>query len=541
MQSLCVASVLIMASLAQASPSYVYATGDKLKLQLKPEGFIGIKDIFTLSQGGSPLDFSTVKLSQASPPRKKFVMASVQSTEDYDAAFSSSAEAQGSYEGISASASAKYTQSQTFTSTSSLYMMFFETQLGDVYINSDAKLTKNAEKLLVSDPKRFVEVYGLYYIYGATIGCQASSTVTLTAQSEQDKKTLDVAAKASYQSMFSASADFTGKMESQKGFKGLSVNVFTHGGNVPAVASSIDEVRTKILDPLDTGGACSTENAVVSRALVRSWLSLQAIDDLAQNNTNIIEAMSPNHTILPNTLDRMNNVIMKSKTLLKKAEKCHHNVFSCVTKQWNESTTARDAYYTSATENLTIFQSKIDKITQATLNSDTVLQFEKELDDIYQTWLKPAEALTSFTFTFKIRVLNWYDDYADPPPYGTNGLTGSFTINPNYQDTINQAIEWATKPQIDNGHSNCRHFYGNFYASYQADTLTVWQVWNRVCGSYNQKTSTVIFQPGGDNEGTTDYDDTVRTIYSFSVTYAAKASHDSIIAMHGMDGSCSAS
>jgi len=538
MSFFCVASILIMASLVQASPSYLYATGDKLKVQLQPQGFIGIKDIFTLSQGSSPLDLSSVKLSEPSSPSKNMAMSSVQSTEEHSSAISASAEVQGSYEGISGSAAAKYAQSQTLTSTSSLYMMFFETQLGDVYINSDAKLEDSAVKLLLTDPQQFTDAYGYYYIYGATVGCQASSTVTITARSEEEKKSLDVAAKASYHSMFSASANFTAHMESQTGFEGLSVNVFTLGGNVTAVATTIPEVRTNILEPLDTGGACSSENAMVTRALIRSWLSLQSIADLVPNNSDIVQALTPNNTVLPNTLDRMNKVISQSKILLNKAAKCNQNVFSCVTKQWNESTTARETYYTKATEELTIYQNSIDKNTQATLTPDTVLQFEQQLESIYQTWLKPAEALTAFTFAFTIRVLNWYDDYADPPPSGTNGLKGSFTINPNYQDTVNQEIVWNTKPQIDDGHSNCRHFYGNFFASFKNDTLNVWQIWNRVCGSSNEHTETLPFQPGGDSGGTTDYDDTVRTIYSFEVTYASDMSHEAITT-YGRDGSCS--
>ena len=77
--------------------------------------------------------------------------------------------------------------------------------------------------------------------------------MTITAKSEYDKTSLDIAAKASYKDMFSASANFTAQMESQTGFRDLSVEVFTYGGDVPAVVTTIAEVKTKILDALDTG------------------------------------------------------------------------------------------------------------------------------------------------------------------------------------------------------------------------------------------------------------------------------------------------
>ena len=501
-----------------ASPSYSYATGSSLNIQDNPQSFFGISDIVTLDEASFPLDFSTVKMTQPMSPKRNFRMSSVQTTVDFHSAFSASAEAQGSYGGFSGSASAKYMQSKTLTSTTSLYMMFYENQLGTVYLNSDAKLTKSAADLLLKDPYQFATVYGRYYVYGATIGCQASSTVTLTAKSEYDKTSLDIAAKASYKDMFSASANFTAQMKSQTGFRDLSVEIFTYGGDVPAVVTTIAEVKTKILDALDTGGKCSSENAIVSQAMVRSWLAFQAVTDMIPQNPQIVKALSPNVTIAASILSRLNNLIMKTRTLVNVADKCHHNVFSCVTKQWNEPTATRQKYYTGALKNLTELQDRVDRVTEADLaDTHIVLEFETLLENIYLTWLKPAEALTPFEFTFTIRVLNWYDDYSDPPPYGTNGQTGTFTIDPNHEDTGNEIV-WAIQPQIDDGHSNCRHFYGNFHASYKTEELFVWQTWTRVCGS-SATTEKVTFYPGGDNKGTADYDGTVRTVYSFVVTY----------------------
>ena len=148
-----------------ASPSCSYATGSSLNIQDNPQSFFGISDIVTLDEASFPLDFSTVKMTQPMSPKRNFRMSSVQTTVDFQSAFSASAEAQGSYGGFSGSASAKYVQSKTLTSTTSLYMMFYENQLGTVYLNSDAKLTKSAADLLLKDPHQFATVYGRYYVY----------------------------------------------------------------------------------------------------------------------------------------------------------------------------------------------------------------------------------------------------------------------------------------------------------------------------------------------------------------------------------------
>ena len=386
-----------------------------MKVQLAAQSFIGISDLVTLGPASSPIDFSSVKLSEPNPPRKNMLMTSVQQLSDYESAFSTGAEVQGSYGGFSGSASSKYMQSRTLTSTSSLYMMFYEHQLGEVYINSDAKLIPSAEKLLLEDPAKFVEIYGRYYIYGVSVGCQASATITLTAKSEYEKKELDVAAKASYQDMFSGSASFQSKMKSQSSFSGLSVSLFLNGGDVPAVASTIDEVRDKILTPLDSGNKCTKENAIVSRAMIRNWLSFQTIAALAQKNPNISKVLLPEYYVSPNVLGRMNSIIMKTKTLVEQSDKCHSNVFSCATKQWNEPTGKRESYYTNALHDLTTFQNEIHQVTEATLvDMEAVLRFEQELEKIYLKWLRPAEKLTPFIFHFKIRVLT-YDDYHPPP------------------------------------------------------------------------------------------------------------------------------
>ena len=499
--------------------TYIYASGDNLNVQASPQSFSGIRDLVTLGPASSPIDFSSVKLSEPNPPRKNMLMSSIQSSSDYEEAFTASAEIQGSYGGFSGSASAKYLQSRTLTSTSSLYMMSYEHQLGDVYLNSNAKLIESAKEMLLTSPEKFVELYGRYYIYGISVGCQVSATIKLTAKSEHQKKELDVAAKASYQDMFSGSASFESKMKSQSSFSGLSVSLFLNGGNVPSVASTIQEVRDEILKPLDTGGKCSKDNAIASRAMIRNWLAFQSIADLADENPNITKVLLPGYYVSPSVLGRMNNVIMKTRTLVEQCDKCHANVFSCTTKQWNEPTEKREALYTAALHDLTIFQNKIHQVTEATLaDMEAVLHFEQELENIYLKYLRPAEKVTPFTFKFNIRVLNYYDDYHDPPPYGTHGVTGSFKINPNREDTVNSEIQWNTQPKLDNGHSNCRHFNGKFFVSYKANVLYVWQWWNRVCGD-EATTGRVGYYPGGDPGGTSDYDGTVRTVFSFTVDY----------------------
>lgn len=193
-----------------------------------------------------------------------------------------------------------------------------------------------------------------------------------------------------------------------------------------------------------------------------------------------------------------------------------------MTKQWNEGTNTRLALYDQAFKDLSKLVNDLDQATEATLyDSSSLVNFENRLEAIYQKSLRPAEKLTPFTFTFTIRVLDWYDDYADPPPHGTNGLTATFTIDPNHEDTVGCPVIMTQQPSLDNGHSNCRHFYGKFYAKYQAEVLSVYQWWNRVCGSQGN-TPTVEFHPGGDTEGSTDFDSTVRTKYSIDVTYGSE-------------------
>jgi len=339
--------------------------------------------------------------------------------------------------------------------------------------------------------------------------------MTLTAKSEHNKKALDVAAAGSYKDMLSASANFTGHMESQSSFRDLSMNVFVNGGDVPSVVSTIPDVKTEILDALDTGGKCTKENAVASQVLVRDWLSLQTIAKLAQQNPKIYTALRPKVSITPDILSRINNIVMKTKTLVQLANKCHENVFSCMTKQWNEPVAMREVYYTNALLNLTVFQNDVQQIIKATVaDHEAVLHFEQRLEAIYLKWLRPAEALTSFVFTFTIRVLNKYDHWADPPPKGTRGLIATFTIDPNHEDT-SKDIPWTKTPQIDNGHHGTHHYQGYFYASFKADVLTVCQYWNK----HKRWTPNVLFHPGGDSGAKVYYDNSVATVYTFTVTY----------------------
>ena len=501
-------------------PIYTYATGDNLQIELQPQFFSGITDLVTIGVAGSPIDLKSVHLSPPSSQSKNFEMGLIQSTNDYSGAFSVSANAQGSYGAFSASSSAKYMEKQVLTSKSSYYYMLFEKELGTAYMNGDAKLTQQAMSLLLNNPSAFAAVYGRYFISGATLGCQATATVTITAKSEYMKKDLDITAKAAYGNMIGASAEFTSTMNSQKGFSSMSVKVFTEGGDVPATISSLAEVKTKILDPLDTGGKCSPENAKVTRAIVKSWLTFPPIAQLAARHTPIIDALMPKKIITSHTLARLNNLNMKTRVLLAMADKCHQNVFSCVTKQWNEPTDTRLALYTGAFNALTKFVNTLDNTNETVLDGTALLNLEKKLEDIYQTWIKPAEKVTPFTFTFNIRVLNKYDHYADPPPSGTNNLVATFTIDPNHEDTVSAAVKMTQEPHLDNGHANCRHFYGIFHASYQAEVLSVSQWWNRVCGSKGT-TSSITFHPGGDTGGSEDFDNIVRTVYSIDVKYGS--------------------
>ena len=303
-------------------PSYVYATGDSLRINLQPQSFTGISDLVTLGVASSPLNLATVKLTQPASPNRYYQMNLIQHTEDYSSAFSTSADVQGSYGSFSGSASAKYMESKTLTTKSSLYFMFYERQLGSVFVNSNAELTSGAQDILTKDPTKFAQVYGKYFIQGAAIGCQATATVTITAKSEYGKKDLDTTAKANYKDMISASAAFEAHMNSQKSFSHLSVEASIHGGDVPVTVSDLSDVQTKILDPLDTGGKCSNENAVVTRAIIKSWLTFPAVAELATKNSSIFDALQPKEVIPTHSLARLNSVNMKTRALQALADKC---------------------------------------------------------------------------------------------------------------------------------------------------------------------------------------------------------------------------
>merc|ERR1712157_130888 len=95
-------------------------------------------------------------------------------------------------------------------------------------------------------------------------------------------------------------------------------------------------------------------------------------------------------------------------------------------------------------------------------------------------------------------------------------------IDPNHQDTERAPINWEGPLSLDNGHANCRHFFGTFKANYQDEKLKVWQWWKRVCGPEGT-CDAAAFQPGGDMHGSADFDARVRTKYSFAVTYGKYA------------------
>ncbi len=517
--ALLILCITALHSASSLTPSYEYAEGKKLEVSLLPQSFHGIADLVTLAQAGSPLAYSTVKLTQPMKPTKYLQWASIQTTSEFSESYKVQAHAQGEYGGLSASASSKYLQSQTVNSKTSDYMCFYENGLGTVYLNPETNLTESAVQLLKTDPKKFVELYGQYYVYGITVGCQATSTITITATSEREKKELDASAKAEYTTMFSTKSSFEHDIRSNSAFKGLSVKVSVVGGEVSVTAAgSISEVRDNILTPLDTGGKCTPTNAVPTRVLVTGWLTFPPITSLAAENSDINKFLTPKEPLLPNILARFNDVYMTTNIYYQHAIKCSTDIFSCVTRQWNETTNVRRAYYKNATDQLLKFRNELDKVTQNTLVSkpDAVLAMENKLQDIYETYLKPAKALTPFTFVFSIKVTSSYDDYNSYD--GATDLTGKeFRIDPNYEDTENK-IEWAINPGLDNGHSNCRHFYGHFYAEYQTNILSVWMNWIRVCGS-KKDTGKTTFHPGGDSTGSIDYDGTVRTEFSFDVKY----------------------
>merc|ERR1740138_448627 len=396
----------------------------------------------------------------------------------------------------------------TLSSKTSLYMMSYSKQIGWV------TLDMAAAKRLRENPEQFVARYGKYFVGGYALGCESNARITVTSENEYVKKKVDAAASASYADIVSVSGKFSSALEHTTGFESMETSVYNVGGTAPTDVT-IKDIGTKIVDAMDDGTACTVETAVVTRVVIKSWLSLQAVAEV-NFNKKAEELLQPSCAGRQLYLERFDALHGKTVVLLNKAEKCHRNVYACITRQWDEPLEHRAALFETAADSLRLLRHTLESMDEKNLcDHDNLLKFETKLQDIIGKWLMPAEALSAFTFHFYGAVASSHDHWSTRK--GTHFSNVELTVDPNRMN-VNQKIWMKAEPRLDNGHGNCRHYFGTFYAYYQAGKLNVYQKWHHRCHAHDHTTSTQTFLPGGSQSAQEQWD-AVRAEYHFTVSY----------------------
>jgi len=493
---------------------YAIATGKNFSVEKGTGAFRGVQTVVNLGLLASPLELASIKPSAPTSPETRYKVAACTSVYKRDEMQRVSTEITGSYGAASGSVAANYVKNISISETSSSYVAFFRKSYGHVHLNSDAKLTADAVALLKNDARQFIAKYGTMYISAYQLTTELYGEVKIDASSMADKVKMDAAVSASYNSLLDAKGSFESDLQRSQARYNMSVMVNTMGTDIPG-GSSIKEMAEAVTR---IRAQEKPDLAILTEVTLTSWLHLA---DFAHNvkHDDIKYFECP---ITPAQLDMHSANYERITWMANFTNESIENLDNKLVRQWHvDDKPQRTEKLKEARTFANDWVNKLSKITEAEVaKPDFIKDLSNSIMRIQEEKVVPALKLHPFKFTINASVASDYDSYRPITFYKI-----TLKVDPNEKISV---IDFVT--DVDNDHSNCRHFHGHLHAKYTdggqgkdgtaiKPTISFSNWRDRTCGGTGWS-NTVTFS--GDLKGSCElnYIDTVRTNIEFEVAFA---------------------
>jgi hypothetical protein len=495
---------------------YAIATGDRFNFEKGAGAFRGVQTVVNLGILASPLDPGSIRPSAPDSPLVLSDIAACTNVYNRDELTRISAEVTGSYGGASGSVAATYVKNISISETSSSFVAFFRKSFGRVHLNADAKLAPEAIHLLQTNAQHFIQRYGKMYVSAYRLSSQFFGEVKINASSMSDKIKIDASVSASYKTILKANSTFESDLQRSQASYNMSVSAKAMGTHVPVTAVSsvkdMAEVVKKIENEADINAATITE------VTLSSWMHLADFAKHVRNDdVKLFESR-----VTPAQLGLFSANYESILWMASFTEDSIRNLDSKLVRQWY--VTDKPDRESKLHEARKFANEKVDQLSRVTEADVASPDFIRSLGDSIRYFQdnKIMQALKLHPFTFKIeaKVSSDYDSYS---PVETHNRT--IRVFPYEKFSVIEDIV-----DVDNHHSNCRHFYGHQHCKYTDGaqgqegtairpvlTFNTW--WNRVCGGTGWS-NTESFKSGLKGECQLDYNNTVRVNIKWEVVFA---------------------
>jgi hypothetical protein len=498
---------------------YSIATGERFNFAKGADAFRGVQTVLNLGILASPIDTATIKPTAPDSPSTLSEIAACTSMFKVDEVVKAAASVSGSYGGASGSLAASYSRNISISETSSSYIAFFRKSYGRVYINPDAKLSQDAVALLKNNARDFIAKYGKLYVSAYRLSKMFFGEVKIDAESMSDKQKMDTAVSASYKDILKVNGSFESDLQRSQARYSMSVNANSIGTNVPHTGiSSVKDLAAavkKVEEEADVNIATITE------VTLSSWLHFA---DFARNvKTEDIALFQPE--LSPEQLNMYAANYERLQWMENFSQDCINRLDAKLVRQWKViDKPEREAKLLASRNFAREWLNKLSSITEAEVKSHNFISnLTVALTSTRDEKITPALKIYPFTFNISLDVASDYDDYRPVAEYKM-----TLKVDPNERiSVIDNAID------IDNMHSNCRHFHGHQHAKYTDGAqgkdgaiikpkieFRTW--WDRTCGSTGWS-NPATFTEDLTNSCQLDYNDTVRVRLKYTVTFGKLA------------------
>lgn len=494
---------------------YSIATGDRFNFPKGADAFKGVQTVLNLGILASPLNPATIRVGQPDTPNTFSKVAACTSVYKVNEVVKVAADASGSYGAMSGSMAASYSRSISISETSSTYVAFFRKSYGRVHLNSDAQLSDHARHLLKTNAREFIDKYGKLYVSAYRLSKMFFGQVTLNAESMSDKVKMDAAVSASYNDILKVNGSFESDLQRSGSRYNKSVNANSIGTNVPhtgiSTVKDLADTVKKVEEEADTN------IAAVSEVTLSSWMSLP---DFAMHvKAEDLPLFDPK--LSPAQLDLFAAGYEQLQWMGTFSNDCIRNLDAKLVRQWKVTDRAeRENKLVDARNFVTEQIDKLSKITEAEVaQPDFIKTLNHAINKTQDEKIIPALKLKPFTFKVDLSVASDYDDYRPIAWY-----TMTLKVDPNEKISVIEPVI-----DIDNYHSNCRHFHGHQHVRYTDGgqgkdgsiikpkiEFVTW--WDRTCGSTGWSNS-LTYTEDLKNDGQLDYNNTVRVKFTFEVSF----------------------
>ncbi len=498
------------------SHQYAIATGDRFNFEKGAGAFRGVQTVVNLGILASPLDQGTIKPTAPDSPAVLSDIAACTSVYNRDELTRISAEVTGSYGGASGSVAATYVKNVSISETSSSYVAFFRKSFGRVHLNTDAKLAPEAIQLLQSNALHFIQKYGKMYVSAYRLSSQFFGEVKINASSMSDKTKIDAAVDGSYKSILKVSSTFENDLQKSQAKYNMSVSAKAMGTHVPVTGVSSVKDMADVVKKIEAEADINA--ATITEVTLSSWLHLA--DFTKHVKSEDIKLFDP--TVTPAQLNLFSANYESILWMSTFTEDSIRNLDGRLVRQWYVTDKPqREDKLKDARRFANEWVDKLSRVTEADVAStDYIKNLSNTIRYFQDERIIPALKLHPFTFKIEAKVSSDYDNYRPVETHNRN-----IRINPYDKFSVIEDVF-----DIDNHHSNCRHFHGHQHDKYTdgaqgkegsiiRPTLTFNTWWDRTCGSTGWS-NTVNFNSGLSGECQLNYSDTVRVDIKWSVVFA---------------------